>query len=84
MDVVEKALCGNSAGSSYLARLYVCSFARCHKYITDELPEMGNLLGPDVLPSLIVKALGFFSSTLENAELQAQDFWSERVSALRR
>ena len=53
------------------------------KYIADELPEMGNLLDPDVLPSLIVKALAFFSS-LVDAELQGQDCWSERVTALPR
>ena len=51
------------------------------KYLTDELPEMGNLLDPDRLPALIQKALDFFTS-LSDMELQGEDMWSERISAL--
>ena len=53
------------------------------KWVSDELPEMGYLLDPDVLPTLIVKALSFFES-LKDAELQGQEIWSERVAAIPR
>ena len=53
------------------------------KYLADELPEMGNLVNIDVLPSLIVKALEFFDS-LQDSELQGEDMWSARVEAIPR
>ena len=51
--------------------------------MTDELPEMGFLLDPDVLPGLIDKALDFFKS-LTNSELQGEQMWTDRVAALPR
>ena len=48
-----------------------------------ELPEMGYLLDPDVLPALVDKAIGFFRS-LTNSELQEEEIWGQRIAAIPR
>ena len=53
------------------------------KWVQDELPEMGYLLDPDVLPALVDKAIGFFRS-LTNSELQEEEIWGQRIAAIPR
>ena len=53
------------------------------KWLQDELPEMGYLLDIDVLPTLIDKALEFFSSQT-NTELKGDEMWAQRIAAATR